>query len=119
MRVVVRVDDVAFANGLWGGIMVRGDCSVVCVGDLRMMAEFCWATSPVDGADGSNRSRLSALGLVTLLWGIMASFGSYRITLSVEEKTGETQLARSTLNAYHQVLLPAKWERLRSDVCAD
>ena len=101
MRVVVRVDDVAFANGLWGGIMVRGDCSVACVGDLRMMAEFCWATCLVDGTDGSNRSRLSALELLPLLWGIMASFGSYRIDLSVEEKTGEMQLARSMLNACH------------------
>jgi len=99
VRVVVRVDDVAFANGLWGGIMVRGDCSVGCVGDLRMMAEFCWATSPVDGADGSSRSRLLALGLQPLLWGLMASFGSYRIALSGEKKTGKMQLARSTLNA--------------------
>jgi hypothetical protein len=41
----MRVEDVAFANGLWGGIMVRGDPSIECGRDVCIMPERYWVTS--------------------------------------------------------------------------
>jgi hypothetical protein len=38
-RVVVRVDDVALPNGLWGGIMLRGEPSVDPEGEVRMVPD--------------------------------------------------------------------------------
>jgi hypothetical protein len=56
-RVVVRVDEVALPNGLWGGIMLRGEPSVEPEGEVRMVPEEerCYRLSPLNSKVGRSR----------------------------------------------------------------
>jgi hypothetical protein len=49
----------------------------------------------------------------------MDRFGSYRMTLSAEGQTGRIQLVRLQLNAWHRVVVFAKWNGRGPEVCDD